>query len=92
MRAVHLFSFFLSLFLSSAMQPCAVTRQVLCLKWPPVVRKFSGNDLLRFIFKHNCDLPPAFLQGRLRGQSVLAVGCHSSVLMLEWHINCKCKA
>ena len=55
-------------------------------------QEISGNDLLSFIFEHNCDLPPAFFAEKTEGQSVLAVGCHSLVHMLGWHIKCKCKA
>ena len=42
--------------------------------------KLSRDGFFQLCFERNWDLPPAlFLRGRLRGQSVLAVGRHSSM-------------
>ena len=42
---------------------------MLCLKYPPVVKEFSGDGPFELCFGRNCDLTFA-----LSGQSALAVG------------------
>ena len=46
--------------------------------------------LLRFVLSVTATYLLHFLHGRLKRQSVQAVGHHSSVLVLGWHINCWC--
>ena len=64
-------------------------QEVLCSKQPPICRKCSGMVILSF-FLSSTSTSSIFLRGRLRGQSVLAVGRHSLMHVLGWHINCKC--
>ena len=67
-------------------------------KKPPVARNFSEDGPFELRFEHNCNLTPViFCGGRLRGQSILAVGRHSSVHMcaddastaITWVVSCK---
>ena len=73
-RIVHLLSFSSFFSLTSALM-----RYIKYLKQPPIVIKFSGSS--PFALSVTGTYCFSFLRGRLRGESVLAVGSHLSVHM-----------